>query len=106
MQLFFAKIILSEWFGPYKARSTVSRILEQLGSHPAISLLLTMRGTEMPVRHKIKWGQLPPLQPLDQAAAAETFIAIAGPRYSQVDAQVKALMHENEGAFMGSGVSG
>ena len=36
MRLFFAKIILSEWFGPYKARSTVSRIVGRVLLSPHV----------------------------------------------------------------------
>ncbi|KAJ7488073.1 hypothetical protein FB451DRAFT_1081691 [Mycena latifolia] len=62
---------------PTSSRDQVEEFLALLTEIPDLSLLITMRGTERP--RKVSWSRpfLPPLRPLTEAAARQTFFDIA-----------------------------
>ncbi|KAF8196221.1 hypothetical protein K438DRAFT_756503 [Mycena galopus ATCC 62051] len=61
---------------PIQSRSGVEEFLSQLTGLEHLALLITMRGAERPA--KVRWSHpfLPPLQPLSDDAARQTFIDI------------------------------
>ncbi|KAJ7025645.1 P-loop containing nucleoside triphosphate hydrolase protein [Mycena alexandri] len=62
---------------PMASRGEIEDLLSLLSEIPQLAILITMRGAERP--GKIKWSRpfLPPLKPLSDDAALETFMDIA-----------------------------
>ncbi|KAJ7445457.1 P-loop containing nucleoside triphosphate hydrolase protein, partial [Mycena latifolia] len=62
---------------PLKSRGEVEELLSKLTDVPHLALIITMRGAERPA--KVQWTRpfLAPLKPLSDAAARDTFFAIA-----------------------------
>ncbi|KAJ7784734.1 hypothetical protein B0H16DRAFT_1784805, partial [Mycena metata] len=62
---------------PMESRAGVEEFLSLLADLPQLTWLATMRGAERPA--KVRWTRpfLPPLKPLSDSAARETFLAIA-----------------------------
>ncbi|KAJ7455061.1 hypothetical protein FB451DRAFT_1373259 [Mycena latifolia] len=62
---------------PAESRNNVEEFLSLLTEVPQLALVITMRGMERPA--KVRWTRpfLPPLEPLAQEAARQTFIDIA-----------------------------
>ncbi|KAJ7275912.1 P-loop containing nucleoside triphosphate hydrolase protein, partial [Mycena rebaudengoi] len=72
------------------ARSEVEEFLSLLTDVPHLGLMITLRGAERP--HKVKWTRpfLPPLEPLSNVAAWQTFIEVADEGHD--DAGIKELL--------------
>ncbi|EJD43153.1 hypothetical protein AURDEDRAFT_167835 [Auricularia subglabra TFB-10046 SS5] len=68
---------------PAATRSEAEHILLLLSGLPNLSIILTMRGAERP--NGVEWTRpfLPILRPLDNPAAATTFLSICDPRAPQ-----------------------
>lgn len=62
---------------PHGQRTDAERVLQCLDAVPNLSLICTLRGTERP--HGVQWTRpfIPPLAPLSDAAARQTFASIA-----------------------------
>ncbi|KAJ7209912.1 hypothetical protein C8J57DRAFT_1608333, partial [Mycena rebaudengoi] len=62
---------------PDSSRKEVEDFLSLLADVPHLAIVVTMRGAELP--GKVKWSKpfLPPLKPLSDSAALQTFIEIA-----------------------------
>ncbi|KAJ7925763.1 P-loop containing nucleoside triphosphate hydrolase protein, partial [Mycena leptocephala] len=67
---------------PIGSRSDIEEFLSLLTDVGHLALVITMRGAERPA--KVRWTHpfLPPLQPLEQEAARQTFITIADDRHT------------------------
>ncbi|KAJ7822166.1 P-loop containing nucleoside triphosphate hydrolase protein, partial [Mycena olivaceomarginata] len=76
---------------PRESREDVEEFLSLLTDVGHLALMITMRGTERPA--KVKWTRpfLPPLEPLDQAAARQTFVDIADWHEPEVVDEVLSL---------------
>ncbi|EJD47500.1 hypothetical protein AURDEDRAFT_163368 [Auricularia subglabra TFB-10046 SS5] len=75
-----ALLVLDNFESAWEAasqRSGAEDVLRLLDAVPNLALLLTMRGTERPVG--VSWSRpfLPPMTPLGDAAARQTFLSIA-----------------------------
>ncbi|KAF7366034.1 ATPase-AAA-core domain-containing protein [Mycena venus] len=70
---------------PLKSRKDVEDFLSSLTDIAHLALIITMRGAERPTN--IRWTHpfLPPLRPLTEEAARETFLDIAGDEYDDSD---------------------
>ncbi|KAJ7885024.1 P-loop containing nucleoside triphosphate hydrolase protein, partial [Mycena leptocephala] len=70
---------------PIHTRREVEEFLSLLTDIPHLALIITMRGAERPA--KVAWTHpfLPPLQPLSDEAARQTFIDITDPHEEQED---------------------
>ncbi|KAJ7742242.1 P-loop containing nucleoside triphosphate hydrolase protein [Mycena metata] len=68
---------LESTWEPLTSRGGVEELLSLLTDIPHLALLVTMRGAEHPA--KVRWTRpfLPPLKPLSDAAAQQTFLDIA-----------------------------
>ncbi|KAF7352174.1 ATPase-AAA-core domain-containing protein [Mycena venus] len=68
---------LESTWEPLTSRGGVEELLSLLADIPHLALLITMRGAEHPA--KVRWTRpfLPPLKPLSDAAAQQTFLDIA-----------------------------
>ncbi|KAJ6484475.1 hypothetical protein C8R47DRAFT_1048627 [Mycena vitilis] len=72
-------LVLDNFESPWEqqsTRSTVEEILSLLTDIPRLRIIVTMRGAERPTRTRWSRPFLPPLEPLDRAAARETFLDI------------------------------
>ncbi|KAJ7909635.1 hypothetical protein B0H13DRAFT_2330223 [Mycena leptocephala] len=72
---------------PLSSRSQVEEFLSLLTDVPHLALLITMRGAERPA--SVRWTRpfLPPLEPLSDAAAQQTFADITDEKYDKADIQ-------------------
>ncbi|KAK7063425.1 NB-ARC domain-containing protein [Favolaschia claudopus] len=68
---------------PQSSRSEVEEFLSSLAAISALAIVLTVRGAERPPG--VRWTRpfLPPLQPLDDAAALQTFMDIADAHHNE-----------------------
>lgn len=82
----------SAWEAPVR-RGDAEQVLQLLDSVDTLSILVTMRGTEMP--QGMRWSRpfLPPLSPLDDAAAKQTFLSIADVADSGMQTMDRLLGH-------------
>ncbi|KAJ6510901.1 P-loop containing nucleoside triphosphate hydrolase protein, partial [Mycena sanguinolenta] len=66
-------------------RSGVEELLSLLTDIPGLALMVTIRGAEHPA--KVRWTRpfLPPLKPLSDEAARQTFIDIADDDYEEIE---------------------
>ncbi|KAJ7204161.1 hypothetical protein GGX14DRAFT_698881 [Mycena pura] len=73
---------------PMSSRTAVEELLSLLADIPHLALVVTMRGAERP--NRVKWTRpfIQPLEPLEDAAALQTFCDIAG------DDHEESLVHE------------
>ncbi|KAJ7159739.1 P-loop containing nucleoside triphosphate hydrolase protein, partial [Mycena filopes] len=70
---------------PITSRGDVEDFLSQLTDVPHLALVVTMRGAERP--RNVRWSHpfLPPLSPLSEPAARQTFLEIAGDSHDDKD---------------------
>ncbi|KAJ7167991.1 P-loop containing nucleoside triphosphate hydrolase protein, partial [Mycena filopes] len=75
---------------PIASRGEIEDFLSLLSEIPQLAILITMRGAERPA--KVKWSRpfLPPLKPLSDDAALETFLDIADDNHDE--ATMKQLL--------------
>src|ERR1700761_2919486 len=76
------------WHSPHRAH--IRTILQHISAIRHVTLMLTMRGTELP--NVASWNSLEPLESLTIEAARETFLAIA--REQQADHALDQLLGE------------
>ncbi|KAJ7438164.1 P-loop containing nucleoside triphosphate hydrolase protein, partial [Mycena latifolia] len=80
---------------PQVSRVEVEKFLAQLADMDHLALIITMRGAERP--SNVQWTHpfLPPLKPLTQDAARETFIDIADDGYTEEEIDKILLFTDN-----------
>ncbi|KAJ7439091.1 hypothetical protein FB451DRAFT_1447390 [Mycena latifolia] len=80
---------------PIESRAGVEEFLSLLTDVPHLALIITMRGVERP--SKVRWSRpfLPPLNPLSNDAARQTFIDIADDFHDSTDIDKLLLLTDN-----------
>ncbi|KAJ6479678.1 P-loop containing nucleoside triphosphate hydrolase protein, partial [Mycena sanguinolenta] len=80
---------------PTESRADVEEFLSLLTDVKHLALMITMRGAERPA--KVHWTRpfLPPLQPLEQDAAQQTFIEIADGNHNPEEVDKVLLLTDN-----------
>ncbi|KAJ7187254.1 hypothetical protein C8R46DRAFT_1274591, partial [Mycena filopes] len=80
---------------PVESRDEIEEFLSLLSGVEHLALMITMRGAERPA--KVKWSRpfLPPLKPLAQEAARQTFIDIADDWHDGEDIDKVLLLTDN-----------
>ncbi|KAJ7061593.1 P-loop containing nucleoside triphosphate hydrolase protein, partial [Mycena amicta] len=76
---------LESTWEPLNSRHQVDDFLSLLVDIPHVALLITMRGAERPAAGRIRWTRpfIPPLEPLSDEAAQQTFLDITDERYDK-----------------------
>lgn len=73
-------------------KSTISTLLTHLATRQSLSVILTKRGTEIPLRQSLKWIMLRELGVLHEEAAMELFGAVAGYPTEHQEPQLRELI--------------
>ncbi|KAJ7262367.1 P-loop containing nucleoside triphosphate hydrolase protein, partial [Mycena rebaudengoi] len=80
---------------PITSRRDVEEFLSLLTDVPHLALIITMRGAERP--NRVKWTRpfIPPLEPLSDSAAHQTFIEIADEIHEEIGIQKLLALTDN-----------